>query len=54
METALGYLKLNHGKSQRLSTELNRAEDNQRVINTRKKELRGAIIETLKKNSYLI
>jgi hypothetical protein len=67
VETALGHLKLNYGKFQRLSTELKPSEDNQRAINTRKKELlvlekdivnsakelRGAITETLKKKSYL-
>jgi hypothetical protein len=67
VETALGHLKLNCGMFQRLSTELNRSEDNQRAIHTRKKELlvlqkdtmnsakelRGAITEALKKKSYL-
>jgi hypothetical protein len=67
VETALGRLKLNYGRFQRLRAEIIREQNNQRSIVKKKKELRiiqkevinstkglqRSVRDTLKKRSYL-
>ena len=67
VETALGRLKLNYGRFQRLRAEIIREQNNQRSIVKKKKELRiiqkevinstkglqRSVRDTLKKKSYL-